>query len=254
MTTPMLAEFALRLAGGMAGGLLLTSSRIVPPAFFRTHCQLILALLVLAALDLGYASPYPVGLALTISSAILAYITSIAWGLGLPRLAIPMTSTLLAAVGAALIGGSHNHAWPLSALNASSRLASAALLGSTLTAMLMGHYYLTAPALTIDPLRRLVRATAWSLGIRIALGALGFWFWMSGRVPSSSGVAVSSLFLATRWLVGLAGPAVATCLIWKTVQIRSTQSATGILYIMMTLVLFGELTALIISRPAGVTF
>jgi hypothetical protein len=38
------------------------------------------------------------------------------------------------------------------------------------------------------------------------------------------------------------------------VEIRSTQSATGILYIAMTLVLFGELTALILSRDAGIVF
>ena len=37
-------------------------------------------------------------------------------------------------------------------------------------------------------------------------------------------------------------------------QIRSTQSATGILYIAMTLVLFGELSALILAREVGVVF
>ena len=47
------------------------------------------------------------------------------------------------------------------------------------------------------------------------------------------------------------GPAVATYLTWKTVKIRSTQSATGILYIAMTLVLFGELTAMVLSRGVG---
>ena len=50
------------------------------------------------------------------------------------------------------------------------------------------------------------------------------------------------------------GPLLATVLTWKTVEIRSTQSATGILYIGMTLVLFGELSALILARGAGVVF
>ncbi len=54
--------------------------------------------------------------------------------------------------------------------------------------------------------------------------------------------------------VGFVGPLVATVLAWKTVQIRSTQSATGILYIAMTLVLFGELTGLILSRGGGIMF
>jgi hypothetical protein len=51
---------------------------------------------------------------------------------------------------------------------------------------------------------------------------------------------------------GGAGPALATFLAWETVRIRSTQSATGILYIAMTLVLFGELTAMILAGDAGV--
>ena len=51
--------------------------------------------------------------------------------------------------------------------------------------------------------------------------------------------------------MGFAAPALATWMAWKTVAIRSTQSATGILYIDMTFVLFGELTSLILARGAG---
>ena len=54
-----------------------------------------------------------------------------------------------------------------------------------------------------------------------------------------------------RWGMGFAAPLVATILAWKTVQIRSTQSATGILYAAMALVLFGELTSLIGARAGG---
>ena len=54
-----------------------------------------------------------------------------------------------------------------------------------------------------------------------------------------------------RWGMGFIGPVVAVILAWKTVQIRSTQSATGILYVAMTLVLFGELASLIGSRAGG---
>jgi hypothetical protein len=51
--------------------------------------------------------------------------------------------------------------------------------------------------------------------------------------------------------MGFAGPVLATILAWKTVQIRSTQSATGILYAAMALVLFGELTSLIGAHTGG---
>ena len=48
---PMLADFAIRLAFGLAVSLLLTSWRAVPLVFFRTQAQVILGLLVLAGLD-----------------------------------------------------------------------------------------------------------------------------------------------------------------------------------------------------------
>ena len=49
-------------------------------------------------------------------------------------------------------------------------------------------------------------------------------------LPSS----VSPFFLAVRWGMGFGGTALATYLTWKTVEIRSTQSATGILYIALS--------------------
>ncbi len=61
----------------------------------------------------------------------------------------------------------------------------------------------------------------------------------------------SDLLFLMRWVMGFAGPLVATILAWKTVQIRSTQSATGILYAAMALVLFGELSSLIGAHSGG---
>ena len=40
------------------------------------------------------------------------------------------------------------------------RLSSGFLLGTTLTAMLLGHHYLTAPAMSIEPLKRIVALMA----------------------------------------------------------------------------------------------
>jgi hypothetical protein len=95
---------------------------------------------------------------------------------------------------------------------------------------------------------------AWGLAARALLAALGWWLWHQGIAGSQGGGGVSPFFLAIRWGMGFAGPLLATVLTWKTVEIRSTQSATGILYIAMTLVLFGELSALILARGAGVVF
>lgn len=253
---PMLADFAVRLSCGLAILLLLAPWRVIPPAFFRTHGQVILGLLVLAALDLsrdGVRGPLPWAI---IASAALAFATSIVWGLGLPRLAVPMTAMLALISGGVLVAASiaAGGGWEVPALNAAGRLASAFLLGATLSAMLLGHHYLTAPSMSIVPLGRFVRCMAWGLGARLAIAALGWWLWHDGMAGPHGPGQVSTFFLAIRWGMGFVGPALATFLTWKTVEIRSTQSATGILYIAMTLVLFGELTALILARDAGVVF
>jgi hypothetical protein len=252
MPIPMLADFALRLAGGLAGLLLLTPRRIVPPAFFRTQCQIVLALFVLAALDLGRTTPDSALVVLTITAAVLSFVGSIAFGLGLPRLGLPITITTVALSVALLVLASLPAPPVLAMLNAAGRLASAAVLGSSLTAMLLGHHYLTAPAMSIDPLRRFVRSTGWSLAARAVLGATGLGVWLVGTGSSKQVTTSFLLFLAMRWVVGIGGPALAVVMAWRTVEIRSTQSATGILYICVTLLLFGELTALTLSRNLGI--
>ena len=51
------------------------------------------------------------------------------------------------------------------------------------------------------------------------------------------------MFLWQRVLFGLAGPAVLGWLTWETAKIRSTQSATGILYVDFFAVIVGEVLA-----------
>jgi hypothetical protein len=251
MSMPLIADFCLRLALGLAFLLLLSSWRLVPPRFFRTHCLVMLGLLVLGALDLGRAKGEHVALGVTIGAAVAAYLASAFWGLGLPRLAVPLTAMIASAIAAVEIldsGDARSLVW---LLNGTGRLASAFLMGSTLTAMLLGHHYLTSPTMSIEPLKRFVRCTGLGLVIRAALAAAGLWVWLR----ACSGLAEAGeawIYLAVRWGVGVGGVLLATILAWKTVVIRSTQSATGILYIGFILVLFGELTALVLSRQAGV--
>lgn len=240
---PLLADFAIRLACGLAMLLLATPWRIVPPSFFRTHAQIILGLLVLAALDMSRTGVTPQA-GVVIGAAVLGYLATIMWGLGLPRLALPTTIAIVLATGGLLVVVSRAPRSELWALAACGRLASAFLMGSTFTAMLLGHHYLTAPAMSISPLRRFVKCMGWGLGIRVFVAALSLWFWFSGGPGSSHSAGLSPLFLTIRWGMGFAGLTLATVMTWKTVEIRSTQSATGILYIAVIFVLIGELTSL----------
>ena len=54
---------------------------------------------------------------------------------------------------------------------------------------------------------------------------------------------VSGVFFWQRVLFGLAGPALLSYLTWETAKIRSTQSATGILYVDFFTVVVGEVLA-----------
>ncbi len=248
---PMLAIFAIRVAGGLAAMLLIAPRAVVPLAFFRTHCLVMLGLLVVAAVAEGRSVPTII-LSATIAAAALAYLGSALWGIGLPRVALPITFAI-ALIGAGLIAWDSRSGSALRVgLNLAGGLASSALLGSTLTAMLLGHHYLTAPAMAISPLRTFVAIMAGSLGVRTLLAAAGLAVWFGGWAGLGSRAELSPMFLGMRWGMGVLGPALATVLAWKTVEIRSTQSATGILYIGMTLTLFGELSALILERGSGI--
>lgn len=250
---PMLADFGVRLAFGLALLLLSTSWRVVPLPFFRTHCLVILGLLILGVLDTSRADGLRGPAWLLIWAAILTYAAAVSWGLGLPRLAVPATAVIALTTFGWLVWASRSDAAGIWFFNSASRCASGFLLGAALTAMLMGHHYLIAPSLSIDPLKRFVRFMGWGFGARGLIALVGLYLAHSGLggghvSPVEAG---SSLFPLMRWGIGFLAPLAATIMAWKTVQIRSTQSATGILYAAMTLVLVGELTSLIGSRAGG---
>ena len=246
----ILTDFAVRLVFGLSLAMTAADWRLTPPAFFRTNSQVILGLLVLAALAAsqnGAAAPACWSLA---GAAVAAYVATVAWGLGLARIG-RLALLLITAVAAGwLAAASRDADRGLWLFNSVSRWASGFVLGATLAAMLLGHHYLTAPTMSIEPLKRYVRFMGWGLAARGALGLAGLML-AHGAAPALGVGAVTAdswLFPMMRWGMGFAAPALATVMAWKTVEIRSTQSATGILYAAMTLLLFGELSSLIAAR------
>ena len=71
------------------------------------------------------------------------------------------------------------------------------------------------------------------------------------RLVASGLWSADGIFVWMRVLFGLAGPISLLWFVWKTVEIRSTQSATGILYVQLFLVLAGELLAKYLRVAAG---
>jgi len=135
------------------------------------------------------------------------------------------------------------------ALTVASFVSSAVLLGGACTAMILGHWYLVIPSMQVSHLQSIVKVHIVSMVIRVAVvGAavfLAIVTWQPGVGPSFRHYITSAagIFFWQRVLFGLAGPALLSYLTWETAKIRSTQSATGILYVDFFTVVVGEVLA-----------
>jgi protein NrfD len=134
-------------------------------------------------------------------------------------------------------------------LTIASFLSSAAFLGGACTAMILGHWYLVIPSLQVSHLQHIVKIHMASMVVRIAVVAaaviVAIVTWQPGLGPSFRHYifSVGGVFFWQRVLFGLAGPALLSYMTWETAKIRSTQSATGILYVDFFTVVVGEVLA-----------
>ncbi len=130
-------------------------------------------------------------------------------------------------------------------------------MGTVLSAMILGHWYLAGPGLSFDLLVRASKVFLGSLVARLVLvlvvlavyrdlGTLG------GVVSNSSTAVFLSGVLWTRLVAGLAAPIVFAWMVWQCARIKSNQSATGILYATIVFVLVGEALAQYYRAQTGV--
>jgi hypothetical protein len=142
------------------------------------------------------------------------------------------------------------------ALTAVSTLTSTALLGGACTAMVLGHWYLVIPSMEVRHLQRLVGFHIATLLGRVAVVAVVLV--LAIGIPLATGqtlrryvMSVDGIFFWQRMLFGLAAPVVLSYLTWETAKIRSTQSATGILYVDFFTVVVGEVLACYVLLSTG---
>jgi hypothetical protein len=205
---------------------------------------------VAAAGNAPGGADYPKVLALTGALLVLTVLYNRAWHFGSRRLAGAFLWTALAAgLGASLVSAS-------GALATAAALTSALLVGSAASAMILGHYYLVVLDLPITALRRLTVLLIVALGLRAVVVAIALVGpvhagYEEARLVASGLWSADGIFVWMRLLFGIAGPLSLVWFIWKTVEIRSTQSATGILYVQLFLVLSGELLATYLGVAAG---
>lgn len=276
-----LIEFLLRLSFGLSAAMATVSHRQVTSGYFRNHLYVTLGLSALAALLARTAAPTVFWYA--VSAVAASYLGSVAWLYEKPHLGRLL---LLAVAACSLFGSLANFGGQVASkseasLNANppaiekdaraespiekypekraesmetasrvlgllSHLTSGLLLGLTMAAMLLGHWYLNAPGMELEPLRRLLIL----LGVVVLLHAVvcgtGLWLEATSRHLATTWW----LFVALRWLFGLVGVAALTVMAWKTLEIPNTQSATGILYVAVIGAFVGETMSLLLSAEA----
>jgi hypothetical protein len=251
----MLSLFSLRLAAGMIGALLLLTPSQVNPRFYRVQYLIAFGLATLAGFflrDKFVAGTAGACLGIVLAASVAALLGgSILWSLrgapGARGVGVASAAFLAAALGLAEWATAPDG--PLGWLLASSAT-SAAVLGTATTAMLMGHSYLIAPAMSIVPLKRLLVALYLALFVRMAVSGTGLWLWTAEH-PIVSLKDETVLWLPLRWGLGFVGPLVLGWMTWQTAKTRSTQSATGILYVVVIFCFLGELTGQLLGDTTG---
>lgn len=116
---------------------------------------------------------------------------------------------------------------------------SAGVLGLSVTAMLLGHWYLNSPGMQLSPLFRLIWLMLAAVALRAGVVA---WGYLAAHATLSNLDLTTGLFVGLRWIAGLAGVALTGWMARLTLLIPNTQSATGILYVSVILAFLGELT------------
>jgi len=247
----LLTQFLFRLALGLAAGMAITSPRVVGSGYFRNHLYVLLGLNVLAALVAVGDAEGRFLVWLPIAGAVVSYVGSVCWLYERPRAGVAALWIVagLALAAAWLSAPLPDNATPAAlAMHRLEMAGSGMLLGATMAAMLLGHWYLNSPGMKLAPLRRLVALMGAAVAFRAALSGAGLAAEISiTGLPDTRWM----LFILLRWLAGLVGTAVVVVLTWQTLKIPNTQAATGMLYVGVITTFLGELTAMLLSAETA---
>lgn len=262
----LLVDFLCRFSFGLAFGLCITPATLVPGGFFRVNTLVLLGLTTLAALlssTLGlFANTW-----LLAAAAIVSWVGSVLWYADRrrPGLICCGVAATLCAAATALTG-------ELAVAQVGVRILSGCLIGFTVNAMLLGHWYLNAPGMQVDVLRRSIDQTLFVWGL-LSFMVVVMTIWQFGTIEDRSDSVTTNIFRAVtaatsgvdggldstgvalfwlRWLAGLIGLPILLLMSRMTLDIPNTQSATGILYVACLAVILGELTAQLLGMTVKV--
>jgi hypothetical protein len=246
----MLPLFVLQLIAGISLMWCLVPRGQITAGFFRIQMLLVLGLAVLVLLVAG---PVPLDQSLSLGNAVgwqrllmvpvalAAYVGSVLWTLD-RRAAGTACIAIVAALSSAAVLLSTWGTMQPNGLGLMSAYATAAVLGGVVTGMLLGHWYLTAPTMSIAPLSHLTRILTIAVLVRLVVSAIG-WSVADGAIQDS----LLWTWFALRWLAGIVGPLVLCGMTLRILRYRNTQAATGVLFAAVILSFIGEMSAALLA-------
>lgn len=246
----VLVGFLARVMGGMSLFLLVVPAAQTNADYFRLKAWIILGLGTIATVGVwthpqefyGLLASIAIIRGLSLTATVAAYIASVAWLYhlrGFGKVCLAGIAVLTLALGTICTLGGFP-AW-FAAIEATT---ASGVLGGTLTTMMLGHWYLNSPQMDLRPIRLLTILLGAALVARALTAAAAVVFWPAPDVPVA--------FAALRWTAGILLPIILCGLVWGTLRVPNTQSATGILYAILILVFIGELVAQLSASTATV--
>lgn len=252
----MIPQFTLQLIFGMALTWCIAPRPQITSGFFRIQMLVTLGLSVLTLLTLsqlesiGTVDPQLAwlmtggGLALTTISFLGSVLWTLerraggTWCAGAIMLVAAMLVLIVSGVPPAPDVLTRFH-------QAGTSLSAGWLIGGTTSAMLLGHWYLTATGMPLGPLVRLNQWFAISAVVRIIFSG-----WAAVVADWNQLNTVTASWVVLRWC-GLLGPIVIALLVVRILKYRNTQSATGVLYAATISVFMGEMAAALLSSSGA---
>ncbi len=261
----MLDLFLTQGATGSLAALLLVPARQAGRSFLRYATGQGAALIIMGILAGAGASAAPEGRTALFGSA--AALLMLSAGLIHLDRAGAGRAALLAGIACAVIGVARDGLWIARSAPAAVRapewlyaldsLTAGLTLGGALAAMVLGHYYLNIPGLSIRHLQRLCLAFLLAVGVRaVVVGCCLAWhaarlrpmvqilLGNEAELTAAGGADPFILvFVIIQVLFGIIGAGVTALMAWRTSLLGATQPTTGILYVSLLMVIMGELAS-----------
>ena len=113
------------------------------------------------------------------------------------------------------------------------------LLGSSVVALIVGHWYLVAEGISFGYLTKYTVAVIGALVLRSMIVTVLAWTWVQ-NLQIWWEIFFDAFFLI-RIFIGLLVPIVFAAMTLGTLKVKNNQAATGILYVTVVLIIMGEM-------------